>query len=530
MSMQGTTQNLNEIEFFDPEKRKDPFIKNQAWNKAVTDHLTPEEEILVGARLGFQQYSSKISTGTDPHNALAVILRNPQDAAINTLRNGFHRAIKPTFMPELYDMLYDKNFNRNQNITDDNIMEFINQNIPPVLYDALKEFYDVHTENVKENAKKDFFNLIIFQLVASEYIEYNKVRNNMYDENPTEEQKKINGLMSKAIKNVYTTGESAGNTYDQKGNLINITNAGFGAEITQLDLILDNFQKASPSLHVEEDPKLMMSVNKSVESALKKEPKFKQADIDRKAEEEAKRQAADEAKARNKKEAANKIEANGRMPLVNAIASGDLTKVTQLLKDGAEINQTSKYKRSFLTAIRDGFKDFPINIRKLTTTPPRTLSEIAEMSGNEKIIQTVKTHMTSQTDENKVKTPTVQTSEPSRTFEGNPSKKQSSSSVVSTLGNVILNEYKFMTANNSPKSEKGIILKAILEVNKDSKNINKLKKAIDNAKELSPEDLKQMIEHKSYGITNDIIKNNLLQHIKSNEINEPSPQREKTKI
>lgn len=183
-------QSITEIPFFNPDKPKAESLKNhRAWNEVVT--LSPEEELRFGARLGFLQYQAQIHRNVDPGNAM-LVMRNPEQAPNNLMRHGFSRLIAPNFIPNLCAMLKNKQDTIQNSGPDEEIVQFIADNIPPTVFVAFKEHYEEHkkvckkTEESKaiannemlseeelsrraeERAKNEFYNLIMFQLVNSQ--------------------------------------------------------------------------------------------------------------------------------------------------------------------------------------------------------------------------------------------------------------------------------------------------------------------------------------------------------------------------
>lgn len=81
---------------------------------------------------------------------------------------------------------------------------------------------------------------------------------------------------------------------------------------------------------------------------------------------------------------------NGKSLITIAIEQGNKVAAEKMILAGAELNAAStQYKRSPLQALKDGFKGFPNNIKALFNKPPRTIIEIAEISGRKDIISSI---------------------------------------------------------------------------------------------------------------------------------------------
>ena len=81
---------------------------------------------------------------------------------------------------------------------------------------------------------------------------------------------------------------------------------------------------------------------------------------------------------------------NGKSLVTIAIEQGNKAGVEKIIAAGADLDKVSnKYTRSPLQALKDGFKDFPENLKALFNKPPRSVVEIANISGNQEIVQAV---------------------------------------------------------------------------------------------------------------------------------------------
>jgi hypothetical protein len=281
MSLEGIQ--VVENTYFEPPNAPTAMRRNRAWNNVVDDKLSKEQQFSFGARLAFLKYNSKFEKGSTPNDAFLVI-RNPEQTPNNMVRHAFGQMIQgKDFIPKLYDMLKRKAYDK-EDISDDKILKFVMDNIPDTVFDNLKEYYDKHLENqiasVKpqpnetqeqtreraiKTAKKDFFNLVMFQLVNSQLVDYCKKVNNI-DDKPTPEQMALNSNIPKVLKNVCAVGGKI--EYDEKGKLTKVENGGFGADIPLLDMMIERFEKAKPpGSKIEEDEEVVKLVTESVDLA-----------------------------------------------------------------------------------------------------------------------------------------------------------------------------------------------------------------------------------------------------------------------
>lgn len=205
------------------------FVINDSWNKQVSSYMTPQEELQFGMSLGLEKYRVISEDGT-PAQALDA-MRNPQQFQTNVIRHAFERLIDPKFIPDLYKMLHKNFVERGYEppLSNQEIMDFVMDNIPTEVISMMKELHKEHKAFCKEKgigektAENEIFNLILFQLVNTQIVNYSAKVNNGGKPNATPEQKKLNSIMPKLLKNVYTDHQE-GFIYDKEGKLTNVEN------------------------------------------------------------------------------------------------------------------------------------------------------------------------------------------------------------------------------------------------------------------------------------------------------------------
>lgn len=223
--LEGTLiKELSQNPSFNKTPNDGAFVFNDSWNKQVSSHMTPEEELQFGMSLGLEKYRNIKKDGT-PAQAMDA-MRNPQQFQTNVIRHAFERLIDPKFIPDLYNMLH-KNFDKREYeppLSNQEIMDFVMKNLPPEVLTMMKELMKEHKAFCKEKgigektAENEVFNLILFQLVNTQIVNYSAKVNNAGNPNATPEQKRLNSIMPKLLKNVYTD-HNEGFIYDKEGKL-----------------------------------------------------------------------------------------------------------------------------------------------------------------------------------------------------------------------------------------------------------------------------------------------------------------------
>lgn len=87
------------------------------------------------------------------------------------------------------------------------------------------------------------------------------------------------------------------------------------------------------------------------------------------------------------KEAVEKLNDKIAYDISRVLQAGDLERLKTYTKAGVtDDSPKTDYKRGFLNTLKDGFKDFPKNLKHLLSKPPRTAKQIAQMNGATEVV------------------------------------------------------------------------------------------------------------------------------------------------
>lgn len=307
MSTEGV--DITKTPYFNVQGKPEQLKMNEAWNAVVDANLSWQEQMRLGGRLALLQYNQQKKTSSP--NASMLVIRNPEQPANNILRHAFRANLPPEFLPNLYDMLYNKNVNK-QSISDQDIRNYVEENIPPEVYAALKDIYAAHVEyslayaksdkarkaaeieidnrikfgeikpenraqaleahikakidSAEDTAKKEIFTVMIFQLVNSQYTLYVNERHN-FKPGDSAEKAKVPLLMTNMLANaIYDQGNNS-NIYDEKGTLTKVKPIPKGADSPMYSNFLKKLNASSPNIPFETDKVLVGKLNKADEAA-----------------------------------------------------------------------------------------------------------------------------------------------------------------------------------------------------------------------------------------------------------------------
>lgn len=246
------------------------FVLNDSWNQQVSTHMTPVEELQVGMSIALEKYRTIKKDGT-PAQAMDA-MRNPQQFQTNVIRHAFERLIDPQFIPDLYNMLHKNFVERGYEppLSNQEIMDFVMKNLPDEVLSMMKALLKEHKDFCKEKqigektAENEVFNLILFQLVNTQIVNYSAKVNQGGKPNATPEQKTLNSIMPKLLKNVYTD-HSEGFKYDEKGKLTNVENTKKPPSSSYVKAVIEKLEKAPSFEPIDE--KQQQALAEKVESA-----------------------------------------------------------------------------------------------------------------------------------------------------------------------------------------------------------------------------------------------------------------------
>ncbi|MBI2792033.1 MAG: hypothetical protein HYX61_08745 [Gammaproteobacteria bacterium] len=307
MSIEGVE--ITKTPYFNVKGKPEQLKMNEAWNAVVDANLSWQEQMRLGGRLALLQYNQQKQTSSP--NASMLVIRNPEQPANNILRHAFRANLPPDFLPKLYDMLYNKNVNK-ENISDQAIRDYVEQNIPPEVYAALKDIYAAHVEyslayaksdkarkaaeieidnrikvgeikpenraqaledhikakidSAENTAKKEVFTVMIFQLVNSQYTLYVNERHN-FKPGDSAEKARVPLLMTNMLANaIYDQGNNS-NIYDEKGELTKVKPIPKGADSPMYSSFIKKINASKPNIPFESDNALVGKLKKADEAA-----------------------------------------------------------------------------------------------------------------------------------------------------------------------------------------------------------------------------------------------------------------------